>query len=78
MQCYNATNINLMNNLTVILIRKHIFLFKRQVPEGTGWIMDGFPSSINQAKVFSYKAEVQSQSKKVVTSLLVCYELVLC
>ena len=23
----------------------------RQVPEGTGWIMDGFPSTINQAKV---------------------------
>jgi adenylate kinase family enzyme len=23
----------------------------KNVPEGTGWIMDGFPATINQAKV---------------------------
>lgn len=28
-----------------------IIMFFRQVPEGTGWIMDGFPSTTSQAKV---------------------------
>ena len=28
-----------------------MFNFCRQVPAGTGWILDGFPSTIAQAKV---------------------------
>jgi len=28
------------------------FLLIRNIPEGTGWIMDGFPSTAQQAKVY--------------------------
>jgi adenylate kinase family enzyme len=27
------------------------YLIYRNIPEGTGWILDGFPSNYNQAKV---------------------------
>ena len=27
-----------------------IYIFSRNIPEGTGWILDGFPSNYNQAK----------------------------
>ncbi|XP_078353910.1 sperm flagellar protein 2-like [Oculina patagonica] len=41
----------------------------RQVPEGTGWIMDGFPSTINQAKLLEkalsgYDAQKEAKDAK--------------
>lgn len=42
-------SVPLIRTTTAILTTD--ILFRRQVPEGTGWIMDGFPSTINQAKV---------------------------
>lgn len=39
-----------MNILTFFLTTYKLSLVRR-VPEGTGWILDGFPSNYNQAKI---------------------------
>ena len=56
---YNSLTWDITINLSGVLgwsvgfksvLRSCLPSFYRRIPEGTGWIMDGFPTSYNQAK----------------------------